>query len=497
MRNNIQGRPFPGLVLPSWSGGGGIRGDFKIALALAAMGAAAATLVVFAPWSIFVAGAAVVLVLSVVENEPFLWFIIFAMPIGWAIGTPGEGHDVAGLVRDLVVAGFFLGRFWRGQIDVRWLLSSKPARGALFFFGAIILSLIFAPSGWRQNSLSGLHSTASQIGFFFFVIEWVDSRERLHRIISTLFYSTILTAVFALLQEAVGGYTPLWFRFYPPTSSFQGWDGRATSFLAHANFFAGYLNLVLPFALACCLVGSGKLRKLGGWTLGLGIPALVCTQSLGGLTGFTGMLVLAIFFFAGSRWKKVALLVSLFTLIALLYGLRAILNPTHSETTMQLDLLDRLLLWQIAWNFFTGSPVTGVGWGNFLLLYFDKLPIASHGGVLTAHELYLQLLAETGLVGFAAFFYFIFQSWRQGLRQFRSSNDFLYRVSAFGALGAIISVLGHGFMDFFFTVSSQFGTLFWLVLALVVTSGASRLGQGRQGLECSPQYTEPLREPNI
>jgi hypothetical protein len=404
------------------------------------------------------------------------------MPIGWAIGTPGEGHDVVGLVRDFVVVGFFLGRLWRRQIDVRRLLGSKPARAALFFFGALVLSMVFAPGGWRQNSLSGLHSTASQIGFFFFVIDWVDSRERLHRMISTLFYSTILTAAFALFQEVVGGYTSLWYRFYPPTEFFEGWDGRATSFQAHANFLAGYLNLVLPFALACCLVDSGKLRKLGGWTLGLGIAALLCTQSLGGLTGFIGMLVLAILFFAGSLRNKVALLVSLFTLIFFAYGLRSVLNPSHSERAMLLDFIDRFALWQTAWNYFRASPVTGVGWGNFLNLYVADLPISSRAGVLTAHELYLQLLAETGLVGFAAAFYFILQCWRQALRQFRSSNDFLYRVTAFGALGAIISVLGHGFMDFFFTVSSQFGTLFWLVLALIVASGASkrvRMGQGK------------------
>lgn len=117
--------------------------------------------------------------------------------------------------------------------------------------------------------------------------------------------------------------------------------------------------------------------------------------------------------------------------------------------------------------------MTGVGWGNFLQLYGADLPFLLPG-MLTAHELYLQLLAETGLIGFAAFFYFLLQTWRQACRQFRFFSDSLDRVSAFGALGAIISVLGHGFVDFFFTVSSQFGTLFGLVLAVQVASARLR-----------------------
>jgi hypothetical protein len=41
---------------------------------------------------------------------------------------------------------------------------------------------------------------------------------------------------------------------------------------------------------------------------------------------------------------------------------------------------------------------------------------------------------------------------------------------AFGVLGAIVTVLLHGFVDFFFQVSPQFGTLFWVLLALLVVS---------------------------
>jgi O-antigen ligase len=85
----------------------------------------------------------------------------------------------------------------------------------------------------------------------------------------------------------------------------------------------------------------------------------------------------------------------------------------------------------------------------------------------------LQLLAETGLVGFVAFFYLVVRSWRQAWSQWRSSVDFLDLALAFGVLGGILSVLVHGFVDFPLAVQS--GTLFWMLLALLVASGRLQL----------------------
>ena len=133
----------------------------------------------------------------------------------------------------------------------------------------------------------------------------------------------------------------------------------------------------------------------------------------------------------------------------------------------------------------------GVGWGNFVLLYGSDLSSFSAlipPGVFEVHNIYLQLLAETGLVGFVAFFYLVVQSWRQARRQLRSSLDFLDAALAFGVLGALLSVLVHGFVDFLFQVSPQFGTLFWVLLALLVASaelqGKSAVGRlGVSGAE--------------
>jgi len=372
----------------------------------------------------------------------------------------------------------------RGQWSGRPLFRSSITRASLLFFWVAVASNALGGEGWSHESSRSLYDLASYIGFFLMLVAWVDSRQRMQKVLSILLYSTIGAAVFAIFQEISGGYTSLWVRLSPSGEGFPPWNSRATSFLNYSNSLAGYLNLVLPFALACFVLGRSKWKMIGGWTLGLGLLALLSTQSVGGLVAFVSILVLAILCFARSSKKRLVLLVGVSASVCLLYLLRNILNPAHTEQSFGPDLAARLLLWGTAWDLFRHSPIIGVGWGNFVGLYGLELFSFSDWvpqGVFEVHNIYLQLLAETGLVGFMAFFYLFLQSWRMAWGQLRSSPDFLSLALAFGLLGALLSVMVHGFVDFLFQVSPQFGALFWVLLALLVANG--RVGRSRQGYE--------------
>jgi O-antigen ligase len=497
MAENTQNCLFPSPRLPVSGKPLEDFGGYKTALALALLGAGAAALFILAHWSIALVGAVVVLVLSAVESEPFLLFIIFLIPLGLSLKTEGPLREVPSIVRSLVIVGFLLGRLWRGRVGARRMLSSSIARASLFFLGAIAVPIIF---GWTNYSAHYLWA-GSYIGFFFLVSAWADSPERVRKILRVLLYSTIITAVFAILQEVVVWYTSVWLYLYPRADYLEVWQWRATSFLRDPGSLADYLNLILPFALACYVLGQGKWKKLGGWTLGLGFVALLSTQSIGAPLAFVSILVLAIFCFARSGKKKLVLLAGLCALVCLFYLLRPILNPTHPEEAVGSDVVSRLLLWITAWGYFMHSPVFGVGLGNFVHLYgSDVIGSFMPPEIVEVHNIYLQLLAETGLVGFVAFFYLVVQSWRQARGQWRCSLDFLDRALAFGVLGALLSVLVHGFVGGI--LEGQIATLLWVLLALLVASGrlqrksvVGRVGvSGAQALENGPRSSEGYRQ---
>jgi O-antigen ligase len=414
------------------------------------------------------------------ESEPFLLLVVFFTPLEWVLQIDAPVRNVPVALRSLVVVGFFAGRLLRGHAGIRHLFRPAVARASLLFFCAAAASTILEQGGLSHESGRAIYELFTFVGFSFVVLAWVDSQQRMRRVLWTVLCSTVVTAGFAVYQQIVGGYTSLWLYLTPQDEYSSPWAGRSPSFLGHPNTLACYLNLVLPFALACYVLGQGKWKKLGGLTLGLGFLALLCSQSVGGLMAFVAILVLAIFYFARSPKKRLVLLSGLFGSACLLYLLRNILNPTHTEGMIGFDAISRLMLWGTAWDYFIHSPLLGIGWGNFVGLYGTDLSSFSDWiapSVSELHNVYLQLLAETGLLGFFAFSNLIIQSWRQARSQLRSSLDFPGSALAFGVMGALLSILVHGFVDVPFRPQS--GTLLWMLIALLVAS--SRI-QGKSAM---------------
>lgn len=469
----IRAYMFSSLRIPVWDAWtDAFRGN-KAVLACAAVSTMATALFVCVPWTVAVVGAMIVLSLSAMENEPFLLIVIFLMPLRWLLQWDVPVREVFLVFRTLVIVGFFLGRLVRGQLGLRGLLRPSLTQASVLFLCVAVAPAILGRGVITHDTARSLLTLCTYIGFYFVILSWADSPQRVHKILLVLLYSTILTAGFAILQEIVGNYTSFWYFLNPPDDWTPPMDYRAPSFLGNCNVLAGYLNLFIPFSLGCFLLGKGQWKRLGAWTTGLGVVGVLCTQSIGGLVTLGGIVIFAILCFSRNWKKKLTLLAGICALAILFYFAKEILNPAHEQADAAYSPAARLVLWGIAFDLFVHSPILGVGWGNFLVLYGSYVSDVSWipPGIYAAHNIYLQLLSETGIVGFAAFFLLIFRASRQAAHQLRSSLDTIDKALAFGVLGALLSVLLHGFVDFFFQVSAQYGTLFWVLLALLVVSG--------------------------
>ena len=126
--------------------------------------------------------------------------------------------------------------------------------------------------------------------------------------------------------------------------------------------------------------------------------------------------------------------------------------------------VSRLALWGTAGSMFLQDPVLGVGYGNYRSLYNDYLPGVTPNQ-LDSHNLYFQFLAETGIIGFVAFFTMVIL-FARGALKLAKSTDSGRRILGIAVGGALAATLIHGLVDYLFNVSPQFGALFWLVLAL-------------------------------
>lgn len=84
-----------------------------------------------------------------------------------------------------------------------------------------------------------------------------------------------------------------------------------------------------------------------------------------------------------------------------------------------------------------------------------------------AHNLYLELLAETGLIGFVVFGVLILCALRAALRQFLNAPDECSRLIGLAVFTAIGGVLVHGTVDYLFHTTPQVTALFFLALGLL------------------------------
>ncbi len=242
---------------------------------------------------------------------------------------------------------------------------------------------------------------------------------------------------------------------------------RIAGALEGPNQLAGYADIALPVLVARALVHRDRplaaVITLAALTdlltisrsgiIGVALGVVVVLQVLRPFRGialrFTGTVVLIVAIGAG---------------IALRAGVPQGYFSLDQMPQSGDHLANRSQLWHAAIVLWESSPLVGVGAGNYEL----DLPRTGLTGVRThANSIYLQSLAEGGLVGEAAtvalFVVTILTLARSGVR----------RPLVVGALGATVALASHQIFDdlFFFP---KVATAYWLVVGVAVAEIAAR-----------------------
>lgn len=270
--------------------------------------------------------------------------------------------------------------------------------------------------------------------------------------------------------------------------------------LGDPNFFAQILLIVVPIALALAWnERSGRLRTLALSSAGVIVTAIVLTYSRGaGLA----MACQALLLWATSRRRLRLAAVTAIIAVVFITALPA--NFTRRLTTVR-QLMPgeqtalhpdssfeaRKLFTQTAWQMFLDQPLLGVGAGNYTE-YFDEYAERVGSAVRFSsirkahypHNLYLEIAAESGLIGLSLFmaivltsFYFLERSrWR-----FLATNDTylasLARALEISLVGYLVSSLFlHGHFIRYLWLLFAFATALDLIAKQVFSNRAETLG---------------------
>jgi O-antigen ligase len=263
----------------------------------------------------------------------------------------------------------------------------------------------------------------------------------------------------------------------PPGFLLMGRYMRAAGTFLQPNPYGGYLGLLLPLAYGIVLttwrdawqaIRAGRLGGAALWALAAVagcamLAGLVMSWSRGALLGLVAGLGLVVLALGRRAWMLLAALALVLALVgpgalSLLPGdLLGRVTETVTYVNMpdltaieitdaNFAVIERAAHWLAAWRMFSTRPWTGVGTGQYATVY-PSVALARWTDPLGhAHNYYLNILAEGGLLGLGAYLAFVGVALAGAWRAVRGSAGWA-RDLAIGALGMMGHLLAHSAFD--------------------------------------------------
>lgn len=302
------------------------------------------------------------------------------------------------------------------------------------------------------------------MSFFFLVMNTVTSKQRLYGVASLMVFSGLLVSLFGVYQKFFG--TNLGHAWIDE-DMFGEIAVRVYSTLDNPNVLGEYLLLVIPIGIALLWTRKTWLSRLYyAGAVGVMLICMVFTQSRGCWLG----LLLAIAVFAVFvDWRLVvfgiaALFVLPFVLPeSIIARFASIGNVGDSSTSY------RVFIWLGTINMLRDFGIYGIGLGSDA---FNKVyPFYSYSTIKAphSHNIYLQLLCETGVVGLGVFLTTMAVSLKKMLLTTLSDRKGFCGILSIAVIAGLLGFLLQGAFDYVWYNYRVF-LVFWMVIALGIAA---------------------------
>ena len=319
---------------------------------------------------------------------PIVWFSAFVCLMLFQTSYMRLGTITAVAAIFLSIVAVFMSKSIGGKTMV-------PARSLLIALFMIFTALYAVLKG---TTPSYLIRYCAQI-VLFVVLSLLELNERENEILKWVF--SVSSAVYAVLSVV---------------STFL--YGRSGYFHESVRLFGTYIDpnyLTIPFVVACVIMfdrllnGPNRLPAL--ILLVVNFTAIVVAASRGSILCLVAAITFVLIFFITNKKQSFGKVLSMIFLISVLIAVSIILiNKQFSgqvDRILDMDFNDgngRIEIWSKGLAAFRRSPILGNGFGYMQMQY----------GTL-AHNTFIQLLAESGLVGTGVFIVFMIMMFRKAI----------------------------------------------------------------------------------
>ncbi|MGH9820125.1 MAG: O-antigen ligase family protein [Pyrinomonadaceae bacterium] len=321
-----------------------------------------------------------------------------------------------------------------------------------------------------STQINAFHFLALSI-LFSSVLMAIDSASRIRKFTTLIVVFGFVFAFYAILQSFLSPNLIYGIYGSPYASPFGSFVNRNNS--------AAFLEMSICVPLGLLFAGSisrdKRLVLITAISL-MGI-ALILSGSRGGFVAMlAGLIVLVILTRTSHGRKQFILRVSLAAALVLTIVGGAILVggenslSRFAETAQSNDATSsRVYIWKVTLKVIAANMPFGAGLGAFGTAF---TPFDTNGGLLRieqAHNDYLQIASDAGVVGIVLGGGFLFLLIRTGIRSSATRNSYRRGV-AVGAFAGCCSILIHSLFDFVLHTTAL-SILFLMLTALIVASG--------------------------
>jgi O-antigen ligase len=363
----------------------------------------------------------------------------------------------------------------------------------------------------RQATLLECLRLSAYALFYILTVQLLSRSHRLQRAVVVVAVFSVALAFASMLQRASAPDTLLWFReLRSGHISFGPWVNR--------NQYAGFMVMVCPILLALFLVHrsvgwegesfrerfialfsgpEASLHLFYGFGALVIFSSILVSQSRGGVLSIAFAVLPFFLLIARSQGKMKTLTMLLLTvlLIAVVSAagwfswepiIEHFISTLDAETGRLTDA--RLPLWKDALKIVVDFPLTGAGFGSFADIFpsykgFDDHLLYDH-----AHNDYIELLTDGGLIAFLLAAWFVVSILWLGLRQIFLRQDRSAILLSIGAFSGIAGALVYSMTDFNLHNGAD-GLYFFFLCGLLISAGHTRRSQHHRSTMLNPVDT--------
>ena len=321
----------------------------------------------------------------------------------------------------------------------------------LFFAGLILWQLATGRTAYRAETFSTALLYFAYGLLCFLTVQCLRRTSQVKVLAWVFSVYGFIIALFALMQGIAPNGKLYWLRSVPSGGWIYG------PFVNH-NHYAGLMEMLTPIPLAISFADNVRdsRRALAAFAAALMASTIFLSGSRGGMAAFgTQMALLAGFLITRRKNWKVALLLGGFLIVALalmawLGGGELVerLVSMHEGARAELSGGTRVTVDRDAFKIFVQKPVLGWGLGTFPDIYPQFSNLSTNFQVGPAHNDYLQLLVETGALGFATMLWFLLTLFGAAFKKLKNFPADANTAVTLAAVLGVAGILVHSVVDF-------------------------------------------------